>query len=192
MVQLRRGACLDDNIHLVHVACCRDDGNLAIKFHQQIHYKYKIQVSVKSSQFLSWFLGSCQATQSNLVFHISELNLVFLIFFFNLMYIFNKWWGHYGKTSLFTCNRVLRIFFCFRLSSFKSLWRYGTADLLYLSVWALFTKYLSEYLFLMVWPSGCLGKKLEKFSFLIDILANFSSFFSLLSWRLSYFCHYFN
>ena len=101
------------------------------------------------------------------------------------MYIFIKWWGHYVKTPLFTCNKVEKIFFCFMWSWFKSLWRNGTADLLYLSVWALLTMNLSGFLVLIVWIPACFGKKLEKFSFLTDFFANFKAFFSLLSWRLS-------
>ena len=102
----------------------------------------------------------------------------------NVMYIFIKWWGHYEETSLFTCNRVEKIFFCFMKSWLRSLWRYGTADLLYLSVFALFTTNLSGYLVLIVWPPSCLGKKLKKFSCLANylvIIFNRGSFIQ--SWK---------
>ena len=47
-------------------------------------------------------------------------NVVYTKLFYdnNVMYIFNKWWGHYKATSLFTCNRDVMIFFSFLWSVF--------------------------------------------------------------------------
>ena len=62
-----------------------------------------------------------------------------------------------------------------------------SADLLYLSVFALFTKYLSWFLFVIRCLGLFRGNILEKFSIFSDFFAKFRAILSLLSIKLSKF-----
>ena len=88
---------------------------------------------------------------------------------------------------LFTCNKRLRSFFCLSKSSFSSLCRKGTEDLLILSVFPFFTTYFFGFLVFIECRFSFKGNRGEKISCLIDFFANFRAILILLSLKLSIF-----